>query len=183
MMTSIAGLVSASKGVLWAFRFSCNSALGCILAQSSRLESKLVIFWTAAALFLSASSPDTVIPGDLTRAVRQYDEAQVHGDKAALSRLLADDYLLINSRGLHENKGQLIADYTAPGFTLKPFIVEDAVAKILPGSAIMSGVATLEGTDSGQPYKVRLRFTDIWAKRHGRWQVVYTHASREPSRQ
>jgi ketosteroid isomerase-like protein len=141
----------------------------------------MIIEWAAAVLLLSTPVHHTGIPRDLARAVRAYDEAQVHGDRAALNGLLADDYLLINSRGLHESKRQLIADYTAPGFTLKPFRVEDAVAKVWLGSAIMGGVATLEGTDSGQPYKVRLRFADVWAKRGGRWQVVYTQASREPA--
>jgi ketosteroid isomerase-like protein len=141
----------------------------------------MIIEWAAAALLLSGPVHQPAIPGDLARAVREYDEAQVHSDRAALNRLLADDYLLINSRGLHESKRQLIADYTAPGFTLKPFTVEDAIAKVWPSSAIMGGVATLEGTDSGQPYKVRLRFADIWAKRGGRWQVIYTQASREPA--
>jgi ketosteroid isomerase-like protein len=141
----------------------------------------MIIEWAAAGLLSPASGHQTAIPRELARAVRAYDDAQVHGDRAALDRLLADDYLLINSRGLHESKHQLIADYTALGFTLKPFRVEDPVAKVWSGSAIMGGVATLEGTDSGQPYKVRLRFADVWAKRAGRWQVVYTQASREPS--
>ena len=140
----------------------------------------MIIEWTAGALLLSASAHQTAIPRDLARAVRAYDDAQVHGDRTGLNRLLADDYLLINSRGLHESKRQLIADYTAPGFTLKPFTVEDSITKVWSGSAITGGVATLEGTDSGQPYKVRLRFTDVWARRAGRWQVVYTHACREP---
>jgi hypothetical protein len=44
----------------------------------------------------------------------------------------------------------------------------------------MGGVATLRGVDDGQSFEVRLRFSDIWAKRHGKWRVIYTHASRDP---
>lgn len=32
----------------------------------------------------------------------------------------------------------------------------------------------------GKPFDVMLRFSDVWAKRHGVWQVIYTHASRPP---
>ena len=57
----------------------------------------MIIGWAAAALLLPGPAHQPAIPGDLARAVREYDEAQVHSDRAALNRLLADDYLLINS--------------------------------------------------------------------------------------
>lgn len=137
--------------------------------------------FVAVILVLATPTYGAAVPPDLARAVRQYDEAQVRGDRAALNRLLADDYLLINSRGQSETKAQLIDDYTAPGFTLRPFNVEQPVEKVWHDAAIMGGVATLAGTDAGQSYKVRLRFTDVWARRAGHWRVIYTHASKEPA--
>jgi hypothetical protein len=44
----------------------------------------------------------------------------------------------------------------------------------------MGGIATLRGKDAGRRYEVRLRFADIWAKRKGRWQVIYTQVSKAP---
>jgi ketosteroid isomerase-like protein len=133
----------------------------------------------AVTLLLATPVYGGVLPPDLARAVRQYDEAQVRGDRAALNRLLAEDYQLINSRGQSETKAQLIEDYTAPGFSLEPFKVEQPVEKVWHDAAIMGGVATLTGTDAGRPYKVRLRFTDVWARRAGHWRVIYTHASKQ----
>ncbi|MBS0366025.1 MAG: nuclear transport factor 2 family protein [Proteobacteria bacterium] len=119
-----------------------------------------------------------VLPPDLRAAVTAYDRAQVRGDRAALERLLADDYLLVNSHGKLESKEQLIADYTAPGFSLQPFTVEQPVQRYWENGAVTGGVATLSGTDGGKSYRVRLRFTDVWAKRKGVWQVIYTQAAR-----
>ncbi|HEU4959383.1 MAG TPA: DUF4440 domain-containing protein, partial [Sphingomonas sp.] len=39
------------------------------------------------------------LPPDLAAAAEAFDKAQVKGDRAALERLLADDYLLVNSQG------------------------------------------------------------------------------------
>jgi len=39
----------------------------------------------------------------------------------------------------------------------------------------------LKGVDGGKSFEVDLRFSDIWAKRKGKWQVIYTHASRAPA--
>jgi len=128
-------------------------------------------------LLLAAASE---VPPDLTAAVVAYDKAQVDSNKAELERWLADDYLLINSSGKTETKSQLIADYTAPGFDLEPFTIEQKVEKVWGDGAIMGGIATIRGTDGGQRYEVRLRFADIWAKRAGRWQVVYTQVAKAP---
>lgn len=128
--------------------------------------------------FATAAPPAMSIPKDLAARVHAYDVAQVKGDKAALEDLLADDYVLVNSRGQRESKADLIHDYTKPGFKLEPFVVEEAVELVWADGAVMGGVARIRGVDDGQAYDVRLRFSDIWAKRNGKWQVIYTHASR-----
>jgi hypothetical protein len=118
------------------------------------------------------------LPPDLAKAVADYDTAQIKGDGAKLKRLLADDYTLLNSSGSIESKAQLIADYTAPGYKLEPFVVREPIEKVWTDGAVMGGVATLRGVDGGKPFEVTLRFADIWAKRHGVWQVIYTHVSK-----
>jgi hypothetical protein len=131
------------------------------------------------ALLLAAAA-SAHIPADLAAAVAGYDKAQVDGNRAELERWLADDYLLINSSGKSETKAELIADYTAPGFDLEPFAVEQPVEKLWNDGAVMGGIATLRGTDGGKRYEIRLRFADIWAKRGGRWQVIYTQVAKAP---
>jgi len=131
------------------------------------------------SLLLAAAAAAT-IPADLAAAVHGYDQAQIRGNKAELERWLADDYLLVNSSGQTETKAQLIADYTAPGFKIEPFTIEQPVEKVWGDGAVMGGIATLKGTDGGQRFELRLRFADIWAKRNGRWQVTYTQVAKAP---
>ena len=127
-----------------------------------------------------AAAPSAEMPADLQAAAHAFDEAQMHNDGAALARLLADDYLLVNSSGALETRADFIHDYTAPGFTLEPFTIEQPVEKIWADGAVLGGIATLKGMSEGKPYEARLRFADIWAKRGGRWQVVYTQVNRAP---
>ena len=135
----------------------------------------------AAMLFGSVSNAAD-LPADLAKAVKDYDEAQIHGNKAELQRLVADDYTLVNSSGRIQNKAELIADYTAPGYKIEPFEIMQPVEKVWSDGAVMGGVVDLRGTDGGKPFAVTLRFADIWAKRNGKWQVVYTHVSRPPAK-
>jgi Domain of unknown function (DUF4440) len=146
------------------------------MTLSSSLLSGMCAFMLAAV----ASGSD--VPADLAKAVEDYDHAQVHGDRIELERLLADDYTLVNSTGRIQSKAQLIADYTAPGYRIEPFEVLEPVEKIWSDGAVMGGLVRLRGVDSGQPFAVTLRFADVWAKRNGRWQVLYTHVSRPPAK-
>jgi ketosteroid isomerase-like protein len=125
-----------------------------------------------------AKDPNPKIPADLASRVHAYDEAQVKGDKAALEDLVADDYVLINSGGQRQSKADLVRDYTKPGFKLEPFVIEEPVELAWSDGAVMGGVARIHGVDDGQAFDVRLRFSDIWAKRKGKWRVIYTHVNR-----
>jgi hypothetical protein len=134
----------------------------------------------AAAMTLFAA-PALALPADLAKAAHDYDQAQIRSDKAELTRLLADDYLLQNSSGQVQDKASFIADSTAPGFRIEPFTVEEPVEKLLGDTALLGGVATLKGTDGGKPFTARLRFVDVWARRDGQWRVVFTQATRAPA--
>ena len=101
-------------------------------------------------------------------------------DRAELERLIADDYQLHNSGGQVQDKASFIADQVAPGYKLEPFVIEEKVEKVMGDTAILGGVAQARGTSGGEPYNVRLRFIDVWAKRGGRWVVVFSQATRAP---
>jgi len=118
------------------------------------------------------------VPADLAKAAADFDLGQVKGDAAILQRVLADDYLLVNSQDKREDKAQFLADYTAKGFTMEPFAIDDQLIKVWSDGAVLGGAVTMKGMSDGKPYSVRIRFSDIWAKRGGKWQVIYTHANR-----
>lgn len=138
---------------------------------------KVCLGFLATLLFVtSAFAAD--IPKDLRKAVDDYDHAQVNANGAELRRLVADDYVLVNSDGRVQKKADLIADYLAPDYKIEPFTVLEPVEKVWDDGAVMGGLVHLKGISGGKPFKVSLRFADIWAKRNGKWQVIYTHVSK-----
>lgn len=95
---------------------------------------------------------------------------------------MANDYTLVNSTGRVQTKAELIADYTAPGYKIEPFEILEPVEKVWGDGAVMGGLVHLRGVEGGKPFAVTLRFADIWAKRKDKWQVIYTHVSRPPTK-
>ena len=132
----------------------------------------------AAALLTPGLAVAAPLPADLAAAAHAYDAAQVNGDRAALERLVADDYVLVNGAGQVQDKARLIADYAAPGFKLDPFTIEEPVEKVLGDTALLGGRVNMTGVDSGQRFALVVRFVDTWARRDGQWRVIYSQVTR-----
>lgn len=137
-----------------------------------------MIFWMMASALIMAPASAARLPADLAKAAREYDQAQINGDRVELERLLADDYVLVNSRGTVSGKQDLIRDYTAPGFRLDPYEVQEPIERVWTDGAVLGGLVTLSGQDGGQRFEATLRFADVWARRKGIWRVIFTEVTR-----
>ena len=126
------------------------------------------------------SSQGTRLPTDLATTVREYYEAQLRNDVATLDRLVADDYVLINSDGSVENKREAVADHERPGFKIDPYVVEQPVEKVWSDAALTGGVVNLSWTQDGKHQTRLIRIVNVWARRDGRWRITYTQVSRLP---
>jgi hypothetical protein len=153
------------------------------IAAAIGVASLLVLF-ALAFINLALTAPalaDTVLPADLAQAAHAYDLAQMKGDGPAPKRLLAEDYTLVNGSGSLEDKAGLVADYTDPAYHIAPFTVREPVVKVWRDGAVLGGLVDLTGVDHGKDFAVTARFADVWAKRNGRWQVIYTEVTHVPA--
>jgi len=145
-----------------------------------RICGMLVASFAVSAVLAAPSLPNDPLPADLLKASQEYDKAQLTNDSAALTRLLGDDLVLISGSGHTQSKAEFISDSTAPGFKIEPFTISEPVHKVMGNTAILGGVVILKGTSGGKPFAQRLRFSDFWEKRNGRWQVAYIQVTRLP---
>ena len=139
---------------------------------------RYIVLASLITLSLPAKPSTASVISSIEKAAHAYDQAQVTGDKAQLERLLADDYVLVNGAGELETKAQLIADFTSPTFRLRPYVVEHALKRVWSNAAVLAGEVRFEGTDGGSAFRAQTRFVDVWRRRGGRWQVVYTQVTR-----
>lgn len=120
------------------------------------------------------------LPADLAAAATAYDLAQFKSDRPELERLLADDYTLAKSDGSSQTKAEYIADALAPGSKTISVALDIQVRKVWADGAVLGGIADAKGLDRGKAFTARVRFADVWAKRDGRWQVIFTQVNDAP---
>ena len=110
----------------------------------------------------------------LRRLNDDYIRAVQQGDVKRFDEILADDFLASNPDGSLVDKQGFLAQ-TARPVTLSKLEAKDVRIRILGEVAIVharTSYTTAEGRAAAG------RYTDIWARRKGRWLAVAAHVTR-----
>jgi ketosteroid isomerase-like protein len=120
---------------------------------------------------------------DILAAAKAFDDAQVHGDRAVLETMLAPDFLFVRGSGRVGGRQEFIAGFTDPTSKLEPYEIADRLfLRVSPDVAVVGGEAWVKGTERGKPFAEHFRYADTFARRDGRWVVVYTQVTGLPAK-
>ena len=116
---------------------------------------------------------------DSERRVAQYiqsseqpwAEAGIKGDRAAVERILADDFLGVAPDGSLYDKAKEITNAKENGENFFSNHVNDVQIRFFGDTAVAQGSESWE-LRSGKPKHGKYVWTDTWVKRNGKWQIV-----------
>ena len=150
------------------------------------------IFLILAALALAAALPaaaqSQAKPGKAEREIlalnREWADAMVRGDRAALERIFSDDLIVTSGSGeLRDKKGEL-GDTGDPQVKTYFFNTEDLRVRVYGGAGFITGHAKWRINYQGRDVDNERRFTCVYARERGRWRMVAMHISRiQPRKQ
>ncbi len=120
--------------------------------------------------------------GVLMYMEHDWSNADVKRDMSWFERNFASDYSGISSTtGKLSSKGEEIAGMKSDKSVLESAEATDMNIRIEGNSAVVTGVYHTKGRDEkGQPFDRRIRYTDTYIKRDGRWQVWASQGTRIP---
>jgi len=118
------------------------------------------------------------IEAEITQLEDDWRTARIKGDTAFLETFYAKDLVIQGMNGSALPRDQDIALF-ATG-QIKPDFIDHGPLRIqvLGDTAVVTGVDHLGGTYKGHSGEMNLRFTDVFFRRDGRWQLVATQATR-----
>ena len=141
----------------------------------------LLCFASFAVLLTSCVSSKTGNKSDPVTALSQLDHQRIHAQMTAnaadLDRLYAEDFIGIGPSGTVRTKAQVIADFTSGSLTFQSITTDDVQWRIYGDTAVETGRSTMSGQDKDKVVPRDNRFTRVWVKRRGRWQLVANHYS------
>jgi len=122
-------------------------------------------------------STDTAARGDLDALLalnRDYIHSVQHGDVRRFDEILAEDFLCSNPDGSLVDKSAFLAQIARP-VTIGGLTAQDVQVRILGDVAIIHARTSYTTADG----KARNgRYTDVWARRGGKWLAVSAHVTR-----
>ena len=112
--------------------------------------------------------------GQLLYMEMEWADADQKGDVAWFERNFADNFSGVSSRtGKLNTKAEEIADVRNRKEALNSAVSSEMDVRVEGNTGIVTGVYTMKGRDEkGQPFDRRIRYTDVYVKRDGRWLVV-----------
>ena len=128
----------------------------------------------------------------LMQLEHDWSAAYLKHDVATVDRLLAEEYVGIDGRGIITNKAQEIEEAKPPrpetpkpAFTVLDETVTEMKIRLYGKVAVVTGRTTERIEFKGKESNIQYRRTTVWVKREGRWQCVSFHGSRiiEPPKQ
>ncbi len=140
-------------------------------------------FWTRSVHLLEKRGGKWQVVGNTGNSLDEYavlgymdrdwSNAEVKRDVSWFEQNFASDFSGVSSRTAKlSSKADEIAEYRTGRSVTESAASSDTNIRIEGNSAIITGVYHMKGRDEkGQPFDIRMRYTDTYIKRDGRWQV------------
>jgi ketosteroid isomerase-like protein len=136
-----------------------------------------MILGLAILLILAQQDSPAATARDLERIEQQLAATWKAGDCSAWGAMLAPEWSVIHITGNVITKVQALEMCKTPREPNEDHRVDELSVRAFGGAAVVTGRTTVTA-GGANPTTLRLRFTDVFVRRAGRWQVVASHATR-----
>jgi len=112
---------------------------------------------------------------EVRKLEREWLDAYEKRDAEAMNRIVADDFNLTFSDGRVQTKAEILAQLKSEKDSNRPspkLSTEDVQSRIEGDTVILTGRFIQRMERDGQTRMMQMRYTDTYAKRQGRWQVI-----------
>ncbi len=139
----------------------------------------IVIMFVVSMLAPVLAQNDSPAQLEIRAMERSWNESRVRADVVALGSLLADGWTVTHGDGTINTKAEYLADLKSGARKFFGDVKQDDfTVRIYGDTAVAAGVSDSKVEYKGKPSGGALRFTRVYVKRDGRWQMIVSHATR-----
>ena len=137
------------------------------------LLTSLIVAGLATAAFGGSAE------ADLKAMTQQWLDAYVKADTAALKTIEGDDWSFVDSDGTTMTKAQDIKEVGDKSFVCKSASASDVKVMALgDNNAFVTSTVKMAGTYKGEEFSEVYRSVDVYAKKDGKWQAIYSQLTK-----
>ena len=106
--------------------------------------------------------------------------AMAEKDIKALNEIISDDLVYTHSSARLDTKQSLIGNMESGSTVYTSVVPSNVKAQDLGDTVVLTGSCRISVNTGGRPNNFGVRFTDVYAKRGDRWQMVTWQSTRLP---
>jgi ketosteroid isomerase-like protein len=132
----------------------------------------------AFALGIAGGQPGNSAPPskEFEQIEQQLATTWKSGDCDGWASHIAPEWSVIHVTGATITRAQALQTCRMPPAPITASSIDEISVRSFGDTAVVTG-RTMVATGGSKPVTVRLRFTDVFVRRNGRWQVVASHAT------
>src|SRR5581483_1951825 len=111
---------------------------------------------------------------------RKRMQAMADKDIKTLNELISDDLVYTHSSARLDTKQSLIANMESGATVYTSVVPSDVKAQDLGDTVVLTGACRISVMSNGKPNSFGVRFTDVYANKGGKWQMVAWQSTRTP---
>ena len=147
-------------------------------AWTLRAQFTVLLGVTAGVILsITLAAQTASVEQTLLQLERDWEQATVKNDTAALERILAPEFVSTDSDGRLFTRAEGFERRKSGQVKFTTFTQDDYKVHVIGDTAIVTGRYTAKVTRDGKDVNEREHFTDTFVRRNGRWQAVATHSS------
>lgn len=153
-----------------------------IITAATAMVAALLLFGSARAQGREAGRLSKE-EREVLAANREWADAMVRGDAAALERLFHDELVVTSGNGTVRDKAGELKDAGPSDIKTYFFNTEDVRVRVYDDAAVVTGHARWRINYKGRDVDNERRYTSLYVKEKGRWRMVALQITRLPERQ
>ena len=114
---------------------------------------------------------------ELTQLVNDLNVAIFKPDIAFLERVLSKDYVHYRPHGNVETRAQYLEDRKNGNVDFDSLVADETKVRVYGDTAIVTYRSTAKGKDQDGPIDEQRRWTRIFVRKDGRWQLVHSQGT------
>lgn len=138
-----------------------------ILDKPSRILLTLVVIFSSLQLVLAQSPQEQI-----SQLEKKRFAAMVDADEKTLQSVLSGQLSYTHSDGKVDDKAGYIASVMNGTMDYQEIVVLEEKVTLVHQTAVVSGKATVKAVRNGQPVNLLLRYTDVYVREKGKWQML-----------
>ncbi|HWW01895.1 MAG TPA: nuclear transport factor 2 family protein [Candidatus Acidoferrum sp.] len=135
----------------------------------------------AISIFLcqdAGAAIDKDVQAQILKIEHSWAAAEVKNDLAAIDKIEADDFIIIDPTGKISTKAEDMANMKSGDLKFESMDLKESKVRLYGEIAIVTGRSNVKGKFKDQDISGTYSFTDVFAKVEGQWRAVSSHITR-----